>query len=147
MADPYAILGVPRSATEAEIKGAYRRLAMLHHPDRGGSAQKFIELTAAYEFCVENIGQPFTRSTAKSTPEPERQPDTEPEPVYSAADIERMFRDKMAEVRAHPERYAEDIEEFRRELHAANPVGFLLMSLREAFSLPWRDFKNALRRK
>jgi hypothetical protein len=34
--DPYAILGVPRSATREEIARAYRALAKRHHPDAGG---------------------------------------------------------------------------------------------------------------
>ena len=34
--DPYAILGVPRTATRDEIARAYRRLAKQHHPDAGG---------------------------------------------------------------------------------------------------------------
>ena len=32
--DPYKTLGVPRDASDAEIKKAYRRLAMTTHPDR-----------------------------------------------------------------------------------------------------------------
>lgn len=32
--DPYAILGIPRDASEPEVRQAYRRLAMRYHPDR-----------------------------------------------------------------------------------------------------------------
>ncbi|MDD3181788.1 MAG: DnaJ C-terminal domain-containing protein [Alphaproteobacteria bacterium] len=53
MSDPYKIIGVARSATEAEIKSAYRKLAKKLHPDmnpgRKDIEQKFKEVTAAYD--------------------------------------------------------------------------------------------------
>jgi len=53
MRDPYEVLGVPKSASDAEIKKAFRSLAKKHHPDtKGGdkAAQKrFQEISAAYD--------------------------------------------------------------------------------------------------
>jgi DnaJ-domain-containing protein 1 len=46
---PRGILGVLRSATWDEIRKAYRKLVMLHHPDRGGDAGMFRKIQAAYE--------------------------------------------------------------------------------------------------
>lgn len=46
----YQILGLQKGATDAEIKKAYRSLAMKHHPDRGGDEAKFKEISVAYEF-------------------------------------------------------------------------------------------------
>ncbi len=47
--DYYSTLGLKRGATDAEIKKAYRSLAMKHHPDRGGDEKKFKEISQAYE--------------------------------------------------------------------------------------------------
>lgn len=47
--DYYSILGVNKNASDKDIKSAYRKLAMQHHPDKGGDAQKFSKISEAYE--------------------------------------------------------------------------------------------------
>jgi curved DNA-binding protein len=47
--DHYSTLGVPRNASQDEIKKAYRKLAMTHHPDKGGNPTEFQKLNNAYE--------------------------------------------------------------------------------------------------
>lgn len=47
--DYYEVLGVSKTATQDEIKSAFRKLAMEHHPDKGGDEAKFREINEAYE--------------------------------------------------------------------------------------------------
>ena len=45
----YDILGVSKSASDKEIKSAFRKLAQKYHPDAGGDEAKFKEISEAYE--------------------------------------------------------------------------------------------------
>src|SRR5918999_3427463 len=51
--DYYAVLGVPKNASAAEIKKAYRKLAQQHHPDANAgnvaAEERFKEVSAAYD--------------------------------------------------------------------------------------------------
>ncbi|HZF53670.1 MAG TPA: molecular chaperone DnaJ [Polyangiaceae bacterium] len=53
MRNPYDVLGVDHSATQEEIKGAFRKLAGQHHPDKNpgdpSAHQRFKEINAAYQ--------------------------------------------------------------------------------------------------
>jgi molecular chaperone DnaJ len=53
MKNPYEILGVAKSATEAEIKSAYRKLVLKHHPDKNpgdkSAEEKFKDINNAYD--------------------------------------------------------------------------------------------------
>ena len=45
----YNILGVNKNTSISEIKKAYRKLVVIHHPDKGGDPEKFKEITTAFE--------------------------------------------------------------------------------------------------
>ena len=61
MKDPYKILGVSRTATEAEIKKAYRGLAKEYHPDRNPNNPKVAEIFKNISAAYSLIGDPETR--------------------------------------------------------------------------------------
>lgn len=58
MKDYYVILGVKRSATNGEIKKAYRALALKYHPDKNpdnkAAELRFLEITEAYSVLADN---------------------------------------------------------------------------------------------
>jgi DnaJ-class molecular chaperone len=49
MIDYYSTLGVAKTASQDEIKRAFRKLASQHHPDKGGDTARFQEIQAAYD--------------------------------------------------------------------------------------------------
>jgi molecular chaperone DnaJ len=58
MKNYYEILGIKENSSQEEIKKVYRKLAIQHHPDKGGDESMFKEINEAYE----NIGDPQKRS-------------------------------------------------------------------------------------
>lgn len=63
----YKDLGVETKATAAEIKKAYRKLCLKHHPDRGGDEEKFKVISAAYEV----LSDPEKRARYDATGDPD----------------------------------------------------------------------------
>ena len=55
--DYYETLGISKDASADEVKKAFRRAAIEHHPDRGGDETKFKEINEAYEV----LGDPEKR--------------------------------------------------------------------------------------
>ena len=76
--DPYAILGVAKSATEEDIRRAFRRLAKELHPDlnptnRVGTEERFKKLSSAYELLSDpKKRRAFDRGEIDSRGEPRR---------------------------------------------------------------------------
>ncbi|MBI4086136.1 MAG: DnaJ domain-containing protein [Candidatus Liptonbacteria bacterium] len=67
--DYYKVLGVQKSASEDEIKKAYRRLAHQHHPDKaGGDEKKFKEISEAYQILSDKKKRTFYDKYGQAEP-------------------------------------------------------------------------------
>lgn len=95
--DPYEVLGVSPSATDAEVRVAYRRLVKLHHPDHNNgseeSEERFEEVQDAYARVVEMRRRATGTGTRTGTGTGTRS-DATPDPDLDArmADLERELR-------------------------------------------------------
>jgi len=47
--DYYSILGIPKNASDQDIRKAYKKMSMQHHPDRGGNEEQFKKVNEAYQ--------------------------------------------------------------------------------------------------
>jgi DnaJ-class molecular chaperone len=60
MKDSYNTLKLPRSASQEDIKKAYRKLSYKYHPDRGGSLHDFRNIISAYEELSNNRSKSYS---------------------------------------------------------------------------------------
>ena len=67
MMDYYNTLGVPRDADQETIKKAFRKLAMQHHPDKGGDPDQFQKINEAYE-TLSNTDKRFRYDNPQARP-------------------------------------------------------------------------------
>jgi curved DNA-binding protein CbpA len=92
---PYAILGVPPSATDAELRAAYRKLVQLHHPDHN---QNSPESTRRFEAVQEAYAQVLRERKAGPPPPPPRAD------APAGPELDRRLEDLERQVRAARER-------------------------------------------
>lgn len=64
--DPYEVLGIPRSATKAEITAAYRKLAQLYHPDRVVGRPEGVQRAAERRMQQLNEAYTLARKSARA---------------------------------------------------------------------------------
>jgi len=59
----YALLGVSKESTEKEIKKTYYKLSFTHHPDKGGDALIFAEITEAYDCLSSELREDYDKKS------------------------------------------------------------------------------------
>lgn len=144
VSDPYKVLGIPHSATDAEIRAAYRRQVQLTHPDHnGGSAEstrRFEEVQEAYAM-IRKLQQGATSTSARrgsassarrgstssrrrASPPPPRTEPVDPGLEARLAELDRELK-RQREAKQQAERNAQRIREdaLRQAREAARADG------------------------
>ena len=118
--DPYEVLGLSSTVTDAELRTAYRHLVQLHHPDHNGgspeSTRRFEEIQDAYAQIRQQRGQ------AATTTEP---PSSTNEDVESRlADLERELKQAQA-ARERARRAAAEAAQATHERPTDEELGYV----------------------
>ena len=105
--DYYALLGVPRNATTAEVRKAFRGKALEQHPDRGGDEESFRLLSKAYDVLSDSERRKYYDRTGR----PERTAEDDFLDGFGKKTAETPKRDESAAL-------AQRLDASRDESHA-----------------------------
>lgn len=122
MDNPYEVLNVDKTASEAHIKRVYRQLAQKHHPDRGGDKEIFQKIQWAYDL----LSDPVRRKVYDETGHTEAKPPTLEEKVL--AGLKATIRGLAA---CEGDLLGELVETLKGELKAARKQGRALTAARQ----------------
>lgn len=86
--DPYAVLGVRPGTPRDEVRGAFRRLARLVHPDRGGTDELFRIVDMSYDLVTDPLARAQRQTGVRYRPPP---PPPPPGPFRPRAAEERRY--------------------------------------------------------
>lgn len=135
--DPYKVLGIPHSATDAEIRAAYRRQVQLHHPDHNGgsveSARRFEQVQQAYALILKldrggARGTSSARPRTKASARPDASAAADPGLEQRLADLERELAAQRAAKQEAARRAQQIREDALRQSREAAGAGDDLVS-------------------
>lgn len=144
--DPHDVLGVPRGASQATIKAAWRRLAREHHPDltsEGPAAaqaatRRMAEINRAYEQLRREAQQAGSPTNGRRATWPPREKPTRP--VTGRVDTSATFRPRNTTTGPRAARSAPPplrVDRLQREpLRASQPTGPLARRRQHNFRPP-----------
>jgi curved DNA-binding protein CbpA len=125
--DPYQTLGVSRSASDEQVRTAYRRLVQLHHPDHNQgsaeSARRFEEVQEAYaEVRRRRADGDGTRARASTSGTArERSRPADPGVDARMADLERQVREASERARREAQKARDRARRAAREATTGRP--------------------------
>ncbi len=114
--DLYAVLGVPRTAKDLEIRRAYRNLITREHPDKGGDADRFTLIQRAYDV----LGNDSKKRQYDETGRLEKTVDEEFMETFGGG----AFRDKARQQQSDRESMAEQLTVRQSEQFQSHTAGF-----------------------
>lgn len=132
----FDILGIPEGSAEAEIKKAYRRLAMEYHPDKNDAPEaqaKFIEVSEAYEQLLKGNTHPPTDNAAGAASPGSRAwrefHQRRNDPEWRKAFAERLRQARIQAAKEGLEYYQNYLKSYKYKLSFAATVLSVLFSI------------------